>query len=285
MKFDPIKRFIAHRTQIFSTALRESLQDELFLQAASLAFISLLAFIPFFVLVIALFQFSEPLQKILLHQVEPFILSNLGPMAIEKVLTEIEYVLQRAHSIQLGWIGLSFLALTSFSLCYRLERILDRLAKVEDRRSWRRRVFLYLVFLGGMPLFFALSFSLRGIVRPEGWDPFWAGLFQEIFTFILILLLFAGVYVIFPSKRISRRAAFQGALMAGLFWKIAHFIYGAYVGFAGNINVIYGTLAAVPLFLIWLQLTWALFLFGAKISFVITALKPPKKQKTIFAKG
>ncbi len=89
----------------------------------------------------------------------------------------------------------------------------------------------------------------------------------NIFPFISVWLLFVFFYVIIPNKKIDVKAAIVGALIAGTIFQLAQMGYLKFQVGVSSYNGIYGSFAALPLFLIWLQASWSILLYGAQIAF------------------
>ena len=100
------------------------------------------------------------------------------------------------------------------------------------------------------------------------------GLISPLITFllkftpyVLIWTLFTILYIIMPNTKVNFKAGLLGGVVAGTLYQIAQ---GAYISFqigAAKYNAIYGSFAALPLFLMWLQISWWIVLFGAELSF------------------
>ena len=84
----------------------------------------------------------------------------------------------------------------------------------------------------------------------------------------LTCLCFTVLYVIVPATRVKRGAALFGGVVAGITWELAKGLYTWAVARFIHYSAIYGSLAAVPIFLIWLQISWTILLFGARVAFV-----------------
>jgi len=82
---------------------------------------------------------------------------------------------------------------------------------------------------------------------------------------ILILAFFFLIYIYFPAKKVAKREAFLGALFSTSLWVITSYLYSIYIKIAIGYSKIYGSLSAVPLFLIWVFLNWTIFLIGAEL--------------------
>jgi membrane protein len=89
----------------------------------------------------------------------------------------------------------------------------------------------------------------------------------KLLPYILVWMLFTFLYILMPNTKVNFKAGLVGGIVAGTLYQIAQF---AYIGFqigAARYSAIYGSFAALPLFLMWLQISWWIVLFGAELSF------------------
>lgn len=91
----------------------------------------------------------------------------------------------------------------------------------------------------------------------------------KILPFSLVWLLFALVYMIMPNTRVTFGSAFAGGIIAGIIFQILQFIYLRFQVGVASYNAIYGSFAALPLFLVWMQMSWLIVMLGAEISFAV----------------
>ncbi|MGD8901104.1 MAG: YihY/virulence factor BrkB family protein, partial [Desulfobacterales bacterium] len=128
------------------------------------------------------------------------------------------------------------------------------------------------------PIFILLSGSINVYIKTQVtqitqrvafldvFNPIMYSLFETI-PYVLIWILFTILYVIMPNTRVTLKAGFLGGVVAGTLYQIAQWAYITFQISAAKMNAIYGSLAALPLFLIWLQICWWIVLFGAELSF------------------
>jgi membrane protein len=89
----------------------------------------------------------------------------------------------------------------------------------------------------------------------------------KLLPFLVIWALFAFMYVFLPNTKVRVRAALVGGILAGTIFELVQWGYIAFQVGVTKYGAIYGSFAALPLFLIWLHLSWMIVLFGAEISF------------------
>jgi membrane protein len=89
----------------------------------------------------------------------------------------------------------------------------------------------------------------------------------KLIPYVLIWILFTILYIIMPNTKVNFKAGLLGGVVAGTLYQIAQWAYISFQIGAAKYNAIYGSFAALPLFLMWLQISWWIVLFGAELSF------------------
>jgi membrane protein len=89
----------------------------------------------------------------------------------------------------------------------------------------------------------------------------------NLFPYTLIWVLFTFMYVFMPNTKVQFKSGLWGGILAGTVYQVAQFAYIKFQIGVSSYGAIYGSFAALPLFLVWLQLSWLIVLFGAEISF------------------
>lgn len=190
-------------------------------------------------------------------------------------------LVQRVRTIRLeaiGLIGLVLLIWAAISMLLELEGTFDQVCGGEGRRrrSWARRVTTYWTVLTlGVVLLLA---TFQGGQEAGAWvtgmvsrvsGPAWVGPVVERTINLLInagLLLLA--YMTIPNTAIRFRGALAGAIVAGTLWEAAKGGFTAYLS-GGGLERLYGQLALLPLFLLWVYMTWMIVLLGLQIAYAL----------------
>lgn len=185
---------------------------------------------------------------------------------IEDLITKVESKLTFGG---VGHVGVLVLIWTVLTLLTTIERSLNRIFEATRARSLGKRVLLYWSVVTLCPLLFVTA-SYMGDAGVEALQNMpvvgflvgavgWAG------SFIIFICLVATVYTLMPNTKVTFRSALGGAVIAVPLWLIAKWALKVYVvGLAQG--SIYGALGLIPLFLLWLNLSWWFFLFGAEIA-------------------
>jgi len=195
----------------------------------------------------------------------------------EKIEQAVRGVEDKLTLGTIGPIGAVLLFWAALTLLTTIERSLNRIFGAPRSRSFARRVLLYwsVVTLGPIALgttiyvFRKAESSLADLPSVQ-----WLFTALNWVGPILVgMLLLAGLYKLMPNTRVSNRAAAMGAILAVPLWLVGKWLFSLYVTKVVTLGSLYGALGLLPLFLIWLNLSWLIFLFGAELAHTATSLR------------
>jgi membrane protein len=193
----------------------------------------------------------------------------------------IRRLVDRASSAGLGMLGVVFLIVTATSLFSTVEKTLNGIWQVSQRRPlWIKfTAFCTLIWLG--PTMIAVSILFReklgqqaaatfiGMPGLETLFRLAAALGNYVLPLLTVWLVLLALYKFIPHTRVHFGPAAWGAFVAAVLVQIARPGFGLYVSNAIRYERIYGSLGAIPIFLLWLWLLWVLVLFGAEVAFTV----------------
>ena len=263
-------RAMGHRLRLtggFSLyALRRFYRDQCLEAAGSLSYTSLLAIVPLFAVGLSALT-AFPLYADARQAISAMILRNLVPEVGEVVDT---YVSQFAGAaVQLTAVGVVGLAVTAVLLLATIEWRFNFIWRVPAERPWLGRILAYwaILTLGPLLLGASLSLSSRALALAED-----AGLgvvlsrIAWVFPFLLSVAAFSSLYLIIPNRTVRWADGFMGGLVAALLFQLIQLTFGYYVTRFVSYQAVYGTIAALPIFLLWMYLMWAVVMFGAVVA-------------------
>ena len=233
------------------------------------------------VAIIARLPFGEGLSKAL----ERFLLNNLLPERAGSIIAK--YIGQFAHqSEQLTLIGGLALAATALVQLLTIEHAFNGIWRVRENRPLLRRIAMYLLTLLLGPLLFGGSLALTTFVASASFglveDPRWAEAdLLRLVTFSFMATLFALLYWAVPNRRIVAWHAACGGLLAAFGFGLMQKLFALYLARLPTYAVIYGAFAAIPIFLLWLYLSWGVILVGALVVAELAA--KPSRGKAVGA--
>lgn len=176
----------------------------------------------------------------------------------------------------LGWIGVGTLLVTVFTTVGNVERAFNTIWGVKrGRGSWRKFTdFFSIIVICPIIALAATSFTVMvqklELVHDFMRDPGYDGLEKLLLKLVSLALVWVGftfAYSFVPNTRVRLRAAVAGGVVAGSMWQAAQWLYIHWqIGFT-KYNAIYGSFAQLPLFLVWLYISWIIVLLGAEVSY------------------
>jgi membrane protein len=235
--------------------------------AASLAFTTLLGLVPLFTVAFA-YVARFPLFASSQQTLESYLLRYFLPASgagIHRYMTEFV-----AKTADLKGISTFFVVITVVFLVAQIESEINAIWGVRTR-SLRRRALIYLLGLTAGPVAIAAAVYFMTWLIDESVAIVSIGAetlatFVQPFAFLAATAMFTLTYAIVPAERVPLRFAVTGGLLAGAAFEIAKYAFRFYVVHFASYQAIYGALAILPLFLIWLYVSWIIVLVGAAVT-------------------
>jgi len=272
------------------------LADHCIIRASALTFTTILSIVP---LLAVAFSISKGFG---LQNAEFFrdFLMGVSAGRVEVVDKILQYI-GNTNVKTLGWMGVGALLVTVFTTVGNVERAFNNIWAVKKgRTSWRKFTdFFSIIVICPLVVLIAASFTVAvqktGVVHAFVANPAYDWLEKLLLKGLSLVLVWMGftfAYAFIPNTRVKLKAAVLGGVVAGTLWQVAQWAYINWqIGFT-KYNAIYGSFAQLPLFLIWLYISWVLVLLGAEISFAAQrvhayvrrglseGLSPLSRQKT-----
>ena len=236
------------------TFLKKLQKDDLLLCAQGLTFNTLLTLVPLLGLVLSISKIFIPQQKFV-EQVFINIAQYLTPEATKKVMDTILDLVKKLETFPLGKFSLIAYFIMGLGLLFQIEEILNRIFESSKRRNFMQRIIFFWVCITVIPfLFFMPVYSY-----------FYLGKFFNFFILLILAFIFFLMYIYFPAKDVPKKEALMGAFFSTILWTLSSYLYSFYVKYAVGYSKVYGSLSAIPLFLVWLFVNWLVFLLGAEL--------------------
>ncbi|WP_329902943.1 YihY/virulence factor BrkB family protein [Porphyromonas pogonae] len=255
-------------------AIRGFINDDLSSNASALTYSTVLSIVPFLAVIIGIAK-GFGLQKVVYEGLINNIPSHVHEL--EKAFTYVEnYLSQVQGGVFLGF-GLIILLYTVISLVSTAEDSFNRIWQAPKSRPWSRKIVDYLSFFIIMPLAITVSSGLTLVMTTIQntffsdyifFAPIWSFMFNLI-PYLVIIFTFTTIYILLPNVKVKFMPAFISGIVAGIGFQIFQSLYIGGVLWISKYNAIYGSFAAFPLLLLWVQLSWMICLFGAQLSFSI----------------
>jgi membrane protein len=239
------------------------------LRAAALTYTTVLSLVPFLAIAFSVLK-GLGAQNAL----EPLLQQIAGDS--EETISRIIAYVNNTNMKSMGAIGLVMLILTVVSLMGSIEEAFNAVWGVRETRSFQRRFSDYLSVVVVGPILLLAATSMTSSLQSQ-WVLQW--LIHNTYLGDAILMLFrflpylsvwtamVFLYIFIPNTRIRFASAVTGGVIAGTAWELAQWGYFHFQVGVAKYNAIYGTLAAVPVFLVWIYTSWLIVLFGLEIVF------------------
>lgn len=261
----------------FGVFLCKRMQNDAILRvASSLSYTSLIALVPVLAIALAIFS-AFPVFADVREQVKDLIIENLMPDAGQDMGLYFDQFINAAG--KLTTIGVFGLALTAILLLSTIENSFNFIFKVTQARRLTTKITLYWTVMTLGPLLLGTAFSLKGYVAFSDAVvsfPKVGMILGVVLPFLLTWLLLSGVYVFVPNKKVNFLYALTGGFVAMCLFGVLRMGFAVFLVKNNTYKTLYGAVAAVPLTLVWMYLSWAAVIFGA----VVTASLEDFKQLT-----
>ncbi len=264
------------RALTFSRFLwRRFLDDRLFEAAGALAFTTVFALVPLSMVVFGVLSVFPAFGK-WRDQLSDYIFSNFVPSsarAVEQVLLQLS-----ANTGQLTTIGVIALVVSVLVTLLSVEGTFNRIWRVKSARPTFTRFLVYwtVLTLGALMATASLAVSARffalQIFSTEG-GQWLRGMMLWAAPLLIELVAFATIYRVVPHRTVQWRHALAGAALAVLLSELVKWAIGLYLGSFSAYEKIYGQIAFLPIFLLWVYLGWVSILLGASFAASISAFR------------
>lgn len=238
--------------------------------AKSLTYTSLFAVVPLFTLVVAILSVFPSFQ-VFGSQVQDMLFNRLLPSTSVEIEEYLSGFANQARNIT--WAGAVMLLVTAFLMLRNIERSFNQIWGVAEQRKGMASFLLYWCVLSLGPLLLGLGFAISSYITSLAlFDQFTAvsdvigarNLALQLFPLLLTTAAFTLLYAAVPNCGVQFRHALVGALVVALSFKVVKWVFTQFIASA-SYELIYGTFAAIPIFLMWIYLCWLVILFGANL--------------------
>jgi len=240
-----------------------------FREASALSFSTILALVPLLAVVFSALSLF-PIFETWSGAIQDFVYRNFLPQLGEQVRQYLEEF--SANTGQLTLWGLIFLMVTTLTLLATIEDAFNEIWQVKTGRTIGIRILVYWAMLTLGPILIAASLSMSSyllslsILQDPGIVNSLKAQLLGFLPFILELSAFVLFYLAVPNCEVRAKHALIGGLVAALLFELAKYGFTQYLLRVTTYQLIYGALAALPVFLIWIYLSWLVVLIGAYIT-------------------
>jgi membrane protein len=271
-KDHPVASFIIRQVKMILMTMKGFTEANIQLRASALTLYTVLSIVPILAMVFGIakgFGFEAYLKG--------FITEELAGQ--KEILNEVlQFVDRYLGNINGGYItGIGFVILlwSVMKMLGNIESSFNNIWCVKKSRMLTRKFTDYISLLLIVPVFIiiASSFTVSQVESVSNSIPFLSYLspilkgFVQIISFTLIWFVFTLVYIVIPNTNVKFVPALIAGIIAGTMFQVLQWAYVNFQSYLSGYGAVYGTFAAIPLFLIWLELSWLIVLLGAEISY------------------
>ena len=269
------KSFLIKQLRTIILSLRGFGEDKCILRASALTFYSLLSIIPMAAMAFGIakgFGFEKILEQQLLEKFPG------QEEIIAQVINFAHSLLEKTKGGLIAGIGIAILFWTVIKVLGNIEKSFNDIWGIKKSRSFGRKFSDYLSIMLICPVLLIMSSSITvviaGQIRLITQNFVFLGALSPVIFLILKLLpccviwiVFSFIYIFIPNTRVNFKSGILAGIIAGTIYQIAQWAYINFQIVAAKYGAVYGSFAALPLFLVWLQISWLIVLFGAELSF------------------
>ena len=241
-------------------------------QAVALSFFTTMAFVPFLAVAFAISNYAG-----LGEYLRELIYDNFGhDMIVDQILSFADNIIAASQQDIYGIISSMIFLWMVIWLLSRVEWSFNRIWKVDRNRILWKRVLAYILTMTASPfiiiVFLSVSLTITDGINTLGLEiPFLStfSTFLIWLAFYVFMVIVLGVmYVLIPNARVRLLPALSAAAISSLAFTIVQYLYLETQMFVSRMNAVYGVFAAIPLFMVWLNIGWFIVLLGSELSYV-----------------
>jgi membrane protein len=272
-----VKAFFVRTLRVLVLSIRGFIRDGCQARAAVLTYYSLLSVVPLAAVVFGIAK-GFGLQSLVETEIRKVAEQSNWQMEVtDQIIIFSQSLLDTTRGGLIAGVGVLLLFWTVVSILGRIEESFDAIWEVGRSRTLIRKFTDYMAIMILAPILFIVASSATIIVASKIKEILQGLSFAGSATSLIIAalrflpylsiwVLLAMLYIIMPNTRVSLKRGMVGAIVAGTVFQISQLIYIRFQIGAARYGAIYGSFAALPLFLVWLQMSWMIILFGAEVA-------------------
>ena len=264
-------RFIKY-VKVMLITIKTFANEKIGFQAVALSFFSTMSVVPFIAIMFAItggLGLSDKLKELL------YAYFNNSQQTIDTVLGFADNIINTAQSSAMGLVSAMMFAFIVIWMMLNVERVFNNVWRVRKSRNIFKRLSFILALVILSPfvvmVFFAGSFVYSNALEYLGLDIAGLTAFKTMLTWLLFAviasLVFSAMYKFIPNAQVRYGSAFRASVPAALAFTLVQYLYLETQVFVTRLSAIFGAFAAVPLFMVWINIGWFIILIGAELSY------------------
>lgn len=264
-------RFIKY-IKVMIITIKTFANERIGFQAVALSFFSTMSVVPFIAIMFAItggLGLADKLKELLYSYFEN------SQQTIDIILGFSGNIINEAQSSAVGLVSSLLFAFIVISMMLNVEKVFNNVWKVRKARNIFKRISFVLAMLLLSPfvvmLFFTGSFIYSHALEFIGIDPEAMGIFKTILAWVIFgavaTFTLSAMYKLLPNSKVEYGSALRAAIPAAIAFTTVQYLYLETQVFVTRLSAVYGAFAAVPLFMVWINIGWYIILIGAELSF------------------
>ncbi len=269
------KRYLFGFIRIWIIAIKEFINDKCAEKASALTYLSMLSLVPVLALIFAIAK-AFGIKELMDRELERYFSGQT------EILNQVQPFVEKMLDTQGGGVvavsSAVFLIYTVIRLLMNIEAAFNDMWDIKKNRRWERKISDYVAVILLGPVLLIVASSATVFVRDTIQDvvnslevlgQLRSGIIflLKLLPYTILWLLLFGLYLIFPNTRVKFWPALFAGIVAGTLYQLNQQAFISLQFAFARYNAIYGSIAFLPLFLIWLQISWLIVLFGAEICY------------------
>ena len=267
-KVDKRQSFFLRQLRIFSLAIKGFNEDKCLTKATALTFYTLFSIVPVLALIFAIskgFGYEKDLQLMIAASYPEY------KQILDQAFISANSMLANTRGGIIAGFGIVLLLWSVLKLLVNIEENFNEIWEIKKGRTWIRKVTDYLTVMLVSPLLLIVGGGLTVAIQTKVGNMHLLGSISTILihllAFSLVACVFGFLYLVLPNTKVNFKSAIIAAIIGTILFELLEWAYVKFQIGANSLNAIYGGFAALPLFLIWVQYSWYIVLFGAEIAF------------------
>ncbi len=271
----PVTALVPQLRDFLALVAERFTRHEALQNAAGLTYTTLLSLVPLMTVTLAVFSAFPVADRVYLL-IQDFVFQNFVPTSSEVLQQHLSEFSSKAS--RLTGAGAAFLVVVALMMMASIDRAMNAIWEVRTQRSLAGKFLIYWAVLSLGPLLIGASVLVTSYIisLPILSDAASSGVGRNLLTLTPVAasaLAFTMIYLVVPNRRVRAAHALIGGVFAALLFEGAKRAFGFYITQFPTYEAIYGALASIPIFLVWLYLSWVVVLLGAEVAHCLSIFR------------
>ena len=266
------KRSAFNILKILIIAVRGFIENGCAVRASALTYFTLLSSVPVVALAFALAK-GFGLEDFVVNVIKDSFAAN--PETADYLISFASSMLENAKGGIIAGIGVIMLLYAVFELLSHVEEAFNYMWNIKKNRPILRKVTDYMTIMVFSPILIITASSATFFVRTK-LDEYFTDYLSPVLTviinvlpYLLMAIVFTLVYLILPNTKVNFKSALSAGVITGIVFQVWQWAYVAFQVGVSEYGAVYGSFAALPLFLVWLQVSWIIVLLGCEVAYSV----------------